>query len=194
VFLGVVISHCLANLRKSHFRVAPTITMLACKGVVVQGRRRREKGGRGKPKGTRSAHLAKLCGRSSNAQTLAQTHTHWTGFQLAEGASGRFPLSLRPCPAPSIPPAPPFYPPFLDCVCGAQCAPIFFVSRLNSLFSKHRSDALLCGYISAFFSARGRESLSLLQRAFPLSAFTRLVLHNFNFINTFNAFLSAHIP
>lgn len=34
----------------------------------------------------------------------------------------------------------------------------------------------------------------LLSLSLSLSAFTRLVLHNFNFINTFNAFLSAHIP
>jgi len=98
---------------------------------------------------------------------------------------------------------PPFSPIF-DCVCGAQCAPIFFVSWLNSLFSKQRCDALLCGYISAPISERKRARFSFspwehffslsLSLSLSLSAFTRLVLHNFNFINTFNAFLSAHIP
>jgi len=47
--LDVVISHCLANLRKSHFRVAPTITTQGWRCWLVQGGRpyEEEKGGSG---------------------------------------------------------------------------------------------------------------------------------------------------
>jgi len=142
--------------------------MLACKGVVVQGRRRREKGGRGKPKGTRSAHLAKLCGRSSNAQTLAQTHTHWTGFQLAEGASGRFPLSLRPWPAPSIPPAPLFT--HLSLIAYAALSVHQFSLSLGSIHFFLNTEAMpFYVAISLRFSRREGESFSLFSREHFLS-------------------------